>query len=248
MKNSAKILLVLVAGLLIGTSASAFVLLSPARTWDSPPTYTVDNRGISSIADGSGGVTATVNAINSTAAWNGSGVGTVVNAVAGSVAGFSLGDGNPMLNFTDPQGVCSGNCLAATFTGFFSTRTDGTTRIDDADIVTNSAGFSWTSQGEDPGGVGCSGEIYVEGVQVHEVGHGLGLGHTDVSGATMFPSVAACDNGPATTEADDDAGILALYGDGPPPPSCQGSFTICTSNAQCCSGACANFFFFRICL
>lgn len=206
--------LVLAAALmLLSTAASAFVLLSPARTWDNPPTYIVDNRGLTGVNDGNGGEVATRNAIVSSSAWNGSGAGTVVNATVGSVSGFSLGDGVPMLNFRDPQGACTGGCLAATFTGFFSNRGDGTVRIDDADIVTNTS-HSWTSQSEDPGGSGCSNEFYIEGVMVHEVGHGLGLGHTSVSGATMFPSVSACNNSPATTAADDDNAIVALYGGG----------------------------------
>jgi hypothetical protein len=237
MKNSAKVLLVLVAALLVGTSASAFVLLNPARTWDSAPTYIVDNRGLASITDNDGGVAATVNAITSNQAWNGSGAGNVINATAGSVASFSLGDGTPMLNFDDPINVCTGNCLAATFTGFFSTRPDGTTRIDDADIVTNTS-FAWTSESEDPNGAGCASEFYIEGVQVHEIGHGLGLGHTDVGGATMFPSVSSCNNGPATTEADDDAGILALYAGGPPPPTCGERNADCSVDADCCSNNC----------
>jgi hypothetical protein len=139
----------LVVALLAVGSASAFVLLSPPRTWDSPPTVIVDNRGQSSITDGDGGATATRNAVTSNAAWNGAGSGTVVNAAIGSVAGWQLGDGVPMLNFRDPEHVCNGNCLAATFTGFFSDRGDGTFRIDDADIVTNaSKKLKWTSAGE----------------------------------------------------------------------------------------------------
>lgn len=200
--------LVLVAG-----AASAFVLLSPARTWDSPPNYIVDNRGLTGVNDGNGGATRTRDAINSSSAWNGAGAGTVVTASVGSVSGYSLGDGVPMLNFQDPIGACGGNCLAATFTGYYNQRSDGSFRIFDADIVTNTS-HAWTSQGEDPNGSGCSGEFYVEGVQVHEVGHGIGLGHSNVSGATMFPSVSACNNSPATTETDDDNAILALYGGG----------------------------------
>lgn len=72
-------------------------------------------------------------------------------------------------------------------------------------IVTNTA-HNWADAG-DP----CVGqEFRIEGVMVHEIGHGLGLGHT-ISGATMFPSVSACNNGPASTEADDEAGIDNLY-------------------------------------
>lgn len=200
--------LVLVAG-----AASAYVLLSPARTWDSAPNYIIDSRGLTGVNDGDGGATRTRNAIISSSAWNGAGAGTVVNATIGSVSSFSLGDGTPMLNFRDPQGACTGNCLAATFTGYYTQRSDGSYRIYDADIVTNTS-HGWTSTGETDG---CSSEFYVEGVQVHEIGHGLGLGHTSVTGATMYPSVSACNNSPATTEADDENGILALYGGGSAP-------------------------------
>ena len=191
---------------LIAGSVSAYVLLSPRRTWDSDPNVRVDSRGQSSIADGDGGRTRTRNAIVSSAAWNGGGAGTVVNATVASISGFRLGDGIPMLNFRDPVGACTGNCLAATFTGYYTRRSNGTWRIYDADIVTNTA-RNFASLGET-----CSGtEFYIEGIMVHEVGHLLGLGHTNVSGATMFPSVSACNNGPASTAADDEAAIRDLY-------------------------------------
>ena len=211
--------LVIVLLLLFAGSLSAYVTLSPARTWNCPPDYIVDNRagGVPSILDADGGATRVVNASASSAAWNGSGSGTVVRAHKGSIAGFALGDGVPMLNLTDPLSACTLSCLAATFTGYYSERSpgSGSYKIDDADIVTNSTGYNWTSQGEDPGGAGCSTEIYIEGVMVHEVGHGLGLGHTPVAGATMFASVSYCNNNPATTEADDESAIVALYGAAP---------------------------------
>src|SRR4028118_2337380 len=109
-------------------SLSAYVLLSPRRTWDSDPNVIVDNRGLSSVTDGDLGRSRTRNAIVSTSAWNGAGSGTVVNATVGSVSGWRLGDGIPMLNFTDPQRACTGNCLAATFTGYYSQRSDRTHR------------------------------------------------------------------------------------------------------------------------
>jgi len=197
--------LFVIACLVAGT-VSAYVLLSPRRTWDSPPTVIVDNRGQSSIADGDFGRTRTRNAITSSSAWNGAGTGTRLNASVGSVSGWRLGDGIPMLNFRDPQGACTGSCLAATFTGYYTRRSNGTYRIYDADIVTNTA-YNWASTGE-----ACSGtEFYIEGVMVHETGHLLGLGHSNVAGSTMYPSVSACNNGPATIEADDRAAINDLY-------------------------------------
>lgn len=210
--------LAIVLLLLAAASLSAYVTLSPARTWNCAPDYIVDNvaGGVPSVLDADGGATRVVNAITSTAAWNGDSSGTVVKAHIGSVAGFALGDGVPMLKLSDPLGACTGTCLAATFTGYYSERVtgSGSWKIDDADIVTNSTGYNWTSEGEDPGGAGCSSEIYIEGVMVHEVGHGLGLGHSGVGGATMAPSVSYCNNNPATTEADDASGLGFLYGSG----------------------------------
>lgn len=231
----------LVAGLLVATGLTAYVLLDPPRTWDSTANYVVDQNGSDSVTDGDGGVSAVVNAINSNQSWNGAGSGTVINASAGNTNNFTLGDGIPMLRFDDPVRVCNGSCLAATFTGYYEQRSDGTWRIFDADIVTNSRyDFTTTSEPD-----GCSSEFYIEGIQVHEAGHGLGLGHTDVAGATMYPSVSSCDNGPATIEQDDADGLNALYsGDGGGGGGGGGSCDLgqvgdpCTSDADCCSSKC----------
>ena len=215
-----KTLVLLPALALLGAGAAhAYVLLSPTRTWNCPPDYTVDNvaGGVPSILDSDGGASRIVTSAASTNAWNGAGSSIVFKIHKGSVAGFAQGDGVPMLKLSDPLGACFGSCLAATFTGYYSERTagSGSWQIDDADIVTNSTGYNWTSQAEDPGGIGCSTEIYIEGVMVHELGHGIGLGHTPVSGATMYASVSYCNNNPATTEADDESGTKALYGVAP---------------------------------
>jgi hypothetical protein len=205
-KNKVSVTVFALLAILVVSSASAYVLLSPTRRWLVTPTVIVDDRGAASVTDGDGGASRTVSAITSNAAWNGAGSGTVLNAVKGSVASWRLGDGVPMLNFQDPQRACKGSCLAATFTGYYR-QVAGGYEIYDADIVTNTR-YAWTSAGEPDG---CSSEFYIEGVQVHEVGHLLGLGHTNVTGATMYPSVSSCNNNPATTESDDEAGINFLY-------------------------------------
>lgn len=189
------------------TTLFAYTLPSPLRTWDSPPTFIVDNRGQNSITDTDGGATRTVSAILSANSWNGAGAGTVVGAIKGSVAGGTLGDGIPMISFRDASGLCTGACLAATLTST-TTRPNGTRRITDATIVTNNA-IAWTSTTE-PGG--CSGEYYIESVMVREVGKALGLGSSTVAGATMNPStITLCSNAATTLAADDKAAINALY-------------------------------------
>jgi hypothetical protein len=202
MNRKSSIPVFIVLGGLIVSSASAYVLLSPRRSWPVAPIITVDNRGNATVTDSDGGATAVVNAINASVSWNGAGTGTRATAVKGSVAGFQLGDGIVMLNFSDPIHACNGTCLAATFTGFFTG-----SAITDADIVTNKKNKLASLAEPD----GCSAEFYIEGIMVHEVGHVLGIGHSNTAGATMFPSVSACNNGPASIEADDRAAIQDLY-------------------------------------
>jgi len=245
-RKTLRLLALFAVAVLVASSASAYVLLSPPRTWDCSPNVIVDDRGQDSITDSDGGVAATVAAITSNQAWNGAVSGTLLTAEGGSVASYTLGDGIPMLNFEDPIHACNGSCLAATFTGYYQQRNDGSYQIFDADMVTNTR-YDWTSTSEPDG---CSGEFYIEGVMVHEVGHLLGLGHSNVTGATMYPSVSSCNNGPASTESDDNAGIVALYGNSA--PSCSGNpggdpgggcdlgqpGDSCSDNSECCSGNC----------
>jgi hypothetical protein len=55
----------------------------------------------------------------------------------------------------------------------------------------------------------------VLGILTHEIGHALGLGHSDIAEATMFPA-APRRRGPGTgmLHPDDIAGIRAIYGAG----------------------------------
>lgn len=127
----------LAAGLVLASGLTAYVLLDPPRTWDTTVNYIVDQNGSGSVNAPDGGVSAVVNAINANVSWNGAGSGTVINAQAGNTNNIALGDGIPMLRFDDPFRVCTGSCLAATFVGYYQQRSDGTYRIYDADIVTN---------------------------------------------------------------------------------------------------------------
>jgi hypothetical protein len=68
-------------------------------------------------------------------------------------------------------------------------------------------GWTWA----DGPGTGVSG-IDIQGVLCHEYGHALGLGHTTVAGATMFPSISGTGVSARSIEADDIAGVQFIYG------------------------------------
>ena len=67
-------------------------------------------------------------------------------------------------------------------------------------------GWNWQ---DGPGG---SGGIDLQGVACHEYGHALGLGHSAVGGATMFPSISGTGTPARSIEADDRAGVQFIYG------------------------------------
>lgn len=176
--------------------AMAYVLLSPRRRWSTTPitvrTYTTGN---STITDGDGGVTAVVGAIR---VW-----GIISSSTTSSAAVRGSAPATIMLNTNG--GVCTGSCLAATLTGYYTTQS-GDDRINDADIYTNTAQPLYSSRES-----GCSGEYDVDGIMAHEVGHVIGIGHSNVSGATMYPSVSACNTGNRSLASDDLAARDDLY-------------------------------------
>lgn len=236
MMRGIKLVVAIAAAIVLVPSVlSAWNLLNPARRWYAPPTFTVDNRGLPSISDIDGGATSVVNDVRGSQAWNGSNCGQVVWTAKGSVSGFALGDGRPMINFRDPWGACTGTCLALTYLGYFIPNDFGNfATVTDADVVTNAFGFQWTSRKEDPSSSTCSNEYYVEAVMVHEVGHALGLAHSTVSpSVTMYPTVQACDQLHYNIETDDRNGLRATA----PPPvvnsSCQST---CDVQLDSCIG------------
>jgi len=174
----------------------AYVLLSPRRRWSSTPvTVRVYNVGNSTITDGSGGVNATVSAIR---AW-----GIISSSTTSSAAVRGSAPATIMLNTNG--GICTGGCLAATLTGYYISQA-GDDRIYDADVYTNTSQPLYSS-----GESGCSGEYDINGIMTHEVGHVIGIGHSNVSGATMYPSISACNTSARTLASDDIAARDDLY-------------------------------------
>jgi hypothetical protein len=173
--------------------AMAYVLLSPRRVWATTPVNVpVYQVGNNTITDSDGGVTAVVGAVK---AW-----GMVNSSSTPSAAVRGQAPATIMLN-TNGR-ICTGSCLAATLTGYYSGG-----RINDADVYTNTKYKFYSSRESD----GCSAEFDIDGIMVHEVGHVIGIGHSSVSGATMYPSVSSCNAANRTLEADDIAAKNDLY-------------------------------------
>jgi hypothetical protein len=113
---------------------------------------------------------------------------------------------NDQLNLILFRNASNGSAIATTYWWSMGSQ------IIDADIVFWDGGFTFFA-----GTSGCSGGFYIEDIAAHEFGHALGLGHSAVAGATMFPSVSSCNTGNRTLDADDIAGVRALYPPQTPP-------------------------------
>ena len=82
--------------------------------------------------------------------------------------------------------------------------------LTEADIVFWDGGTKFFT-----GTSGCSGGAYIEDIAAHELGHALGLQHSNVSSATMYPTYSSCSTGWRTLASDDIAGVRTLYANGP---------------------------------
>ncbi|MCA9491899.1 MAG: matrixin family metalloprotease [Myxococcales bacterium] len=205
---------VAVAGtsLFVATDADAYVLLTPNRKWYQTPVLLEFNSLApeTSITDGEYGRTAIADAIfDNVNGWNGAGAGQLIDATI-VPRNAVMGDGRPTIQFNDPHNYCTGACLAVTMTGYWHNR-NGLEEIDDADIYFDT-GTRFTSENEDPNPNQCSwNEYYIEGIVQHEVGHLLGLDHSNNGQATMYYAVGMCDNTMDEIANDDQNGINALY-------------------------------------
>ena len=107
---------------------------------------------------------------------------------------------NDGINVVMFRNASSGSAIATTY--WWSNGS----HIIDADIVFWDGGFQFFT-----GSTGCSNGFYIEDIAAHEFGHALGLGHSTVASATMYPSVSTCATGNRTLDPDDIAGVEALY-------------------------------------
>ena len=145
-----------------------------------------------------------------------------VEWASGPYAGNGLGDGatsNPNLgdggaNFDNTfQGTAtSAGGINANIHSVIPGSSGGTlaftqTPINDGWTIKYYEGWTWQ---DGPGNV--SSGIDIQGVACHEIGHSLGLGHSNVGGATMQPAISGTGVSQRSINSDDIAGIQSIYG------------------------------------
>lgn len=87
-----------------------------------------------------------------------------------------------------------------------------TGRIVSAEIVVNEVSASWADRAMEPS---RAGHFDVQNMLTHEVGHAVGLGHSEVDEATMYPSADADETSKRYLAKDDIDAVAALYGELP---------------------------------
>lgn len=138
-------------------------------------------------------------------------------------------DGKNVIVFRD---ATNNSAVASTYSWW-----SGSTMVD-ADIIFWDAAFVFFA-----GNSGCNGGAYIEDIAAHELGHAIGLWHSEVPEATMYPAYSYCSQELRTLAADDIAGAQALYGRSGSQTNSAPSVSISapTANASFPAGATVNF-------
>lgn len=169
---------------------------------------------------GAGMATALTSAMNT---WtNVSGANHVLTYTSTTSTGWATNDVNTIL-WAVGNG-CTGSCLALTA---LVLQQPGQVIIE-TDITFNS-NYTWNTNGSN---------YDVEAVATHELGHALGIHHTELTNLTPRPTMYASYFGTAgrALETDDRSAIQCA--ESRYPPSCAPPLGICYVNADCCSGRC----------
>jgi hypothetical protein len=84
-------------------------------------------------------------------------------------------------------------------------------------------GFRCDDNSDCPGGecVNSPGDVDLQSIVTHEAGHFIGIGHSDIVGATMAPSSARTEVSKRTLEQDDIDAVCAIYPPGSLDDSCE---------------------------
>jgi hypothetical protein len=143
-----------------------------------------------------------INALNQGAVvWDNAGADYYFNYAGTTASQFQGFDGQNII-FFQQSNILGPNPIAVTF--FFCSGGNMT----EWDIVFNDFYYNFWDGVTGP----CIGQMDIQGVSAHELGHGLGLGHSPVNGSTMFASTGPCGTGVRTLHPDDINGIEFIYG------------------------------------
>jgi hypothetical protein len=135
-------------------------------------------------------------------------------------------DGQNTMSMEDCLNQCTGSCIAVTSSVAWGNGGDPTWVVNggvdqaqagktESDITFSK---SWRFGTFEDVGSGCTsdncpaGQTFdIRGIAVHEIGHLIGLGHSSVSGATMFASASFCSVALTSLAPDDMNGARVLY-------------------------------------
>ncbi len=133
-------------------------------------------------------------------------------------------DGTNLLIFTESDWPAEWDgAIAITVPMFYP----NSGRVLEIDMIFNGQDFSWST---DPGGV--SGKMDVANIATHEIGHFLGLDHSESLAATMYYSTSTGLTVASTLSADDIQGVCAIY----PVEGENGAF--CEADEDCNAARC----------
>lgn len=140
------------------------------------------------------------------AAWSSTGEVDITVEVTDEVARMGWEEGSPAANvvaWAEGDWTHDEDMLALTFLHYATDTGD----ILDADILVNDEAYRWTDADEAP----RDGDYDLANALTHELGHALGLGHSEVLAATMYPSSSSMEISKRDLDADDEEGLRAIY-------------------------------------
>lgn len=229
---------ILAAALTIGAAGRAFAFTPSGQKWSNDPNtpvpYMLDPSGTKDVTDGS----ALAAIRNAFATWQAAPCSYLkFGETAWTESAVAAKDGANRVFFVQAPGGWTqpADELALTYV-YYDTSTN---LITDADVTVNNVNFAFTTDSSQVG-TGSPQRADVATVVLHEIGHFLGLNHSNDPGAVMYAS--ANKSVARTLAVDDIDGVCAIYSNGtaaPLPAPGMGSVgAVCATAGDCASGVC----------